>query len=117
MSDDVEFQILTQSLAQKNFGGRVVAADRVKARLIGCRRLSRSADIGGAHGAHEHGVTPDLAGCRGRDRHRGGPGGAPRVQERGPVGTRRSGTGSRLDSNQPGHPGMSTGCAGLAATC
>ncbi len=30
MSDDVEFQILTQSLAQKNFGGRVVAADRVR---------------------------------------------------------------------------------------
>ncbi len=29
MSDDVEFQILTQSLAQKNFGGRVVAADRL----------------------------------------------------------------------------------------
>ena len=30
MSDDVEFQILTQSLAQKNFGGRVVAADRLR---------------------------------------------------------------------------------------
>jgi len=30
MSDDVEFQILTQSLAQKNFGGRVVVADRLR---------------------------------------------------------------------------------------
>ena len=29
MSDE-EFQILTQSLAQKNFGGRVVAADRLR---------------------------------------------------------------------------------------
>jgi hypothetical protein len=30
MPDEVEFQILTQSLAQKNFGGRVVAADRLR---------------------------------------------------------------------------------------
>jgi len=33
MSDDVEFQILIQSLAQKNFGGRVVAADRLRSGL------------------------------------------------------------------------------------
>ena len=34
MSDDVEFQILTQSLADRDFGRRVVAVDRLRRGLL-----------------------------------------------------------------------------------
>jgi len=54
MSDDVEFQLLTQVADRSRTLGVECLRLPVEARTIGCSRLSLSAGIGCAHGAHEH---------------------------------------------------------------
>jgi len=70
MSDDVEFQLLTRSLVEKDFARGVVAVDRLRRGLLSPQPVS-PAGVDRVHDAHEHCIARDLTDSRGRDRPRG----------------------------------------------